>query len=127
MERIDARVAADPDEFQLVAIITDGHENASQRRSGEEIRELVRSRSDNGWAFVFLGANIDAFAEARGLGLDDAQADFFSHDAQGVAYSFDAVSRSASHLRRLPGRAAKLRAKDMLLDEVRRERAAERR
>lgn len=126
VERIDTRVAADPDEFQLVAIITDGHENASRQRTGEEIRELVRSRSDDGWAFVFLGANVDAFAEARGLGLDDARADSFSHDADGMAYSFDSVSRSASHLRRLPGRAAKLRAKDMLLDEVRRERAAER-
>lgn len=125
VERIDARIAADPDEFQLVAIITDGHENASVRRTGEEIRELVRSRSDAGWAFVFLGANVDAFAEARGLGLNAGQAGAFTHDAQGVADGFDAVSRSASQLRRLPGRAAKLRAKDMLLDEVRRERAAE--
>ena len=89
-------------------------------------RVLTCARSDDGWAFVFLGANVDAFAEARGLGLDDARADSFSHDADGMAYSFDSVSRSASHLRRLPGRAAKLRAKDMLLDEVRRERAAER-
>ena len=70
VDRIDARVAADPDEFQLVAIITDGYENASQRRTGEEIRELVRSRSDDGWAFVFLGANVDAFDEARKLGLE---------------------------------------------------------
>ena len=65
-------------------------------------------------------------AQARGLGLDDARADSFSHDADGMAYSFDSVCRSASHLRRLSGRAAKLRAKDVLLDEVRRERAAER-
>ena len=125
VDRIDARVAADPDEFQLVAIITDGYENASQRRTGEEIRELVRSRSDDGWAFVFLGANVDAFDEARKLGLEASQAADFSHDAEGVTESFYAVSRSAAHLRRLPGRAAKIRAKDVLLDEVRREREAE--
>lgn len=125
IERIDARVAADPEEFQLVAIITDGHENASVRRTGEEIRELVRRRSDDGWAFVFLGANVDAFAEARNLGLADEHAYSFSHDADGLVDGFDAISRSARHLRNAPGRAGKLRAKDMLLEEVRRERLNE--
>ena len=74
---------------------------------------------------VIMAGTVDAFDEARKLGLEASQAADFSHDAEGVTESFYAVSRSAAHLRRLPGRAAKIRAKDVLLDEVRREREAE--
>ena len=72
-----------------------------------------------------IQANVDAFAEARNLGLADDHAYSFSHDADGMVDSFDAISRSARNLRRAPGRAGKLRAKDRLLEEVRRERLNE--
>lgn len=45
----------------IVAVITDGYENASQEWRADKVRELVRQQEEKyGWDFTFLGANIDA-------------------------------------------------------------------
>ncbi len=120
VERIDRRVADHPEEFQLVAIITDGHENASHRFTRLQIAETVKTRSDDGWAFVFLGANLDSFAEAGSIGMDRAQAADWEHNAHGAQRSFDALSRSSRKIR--SARYSEKQAlKDRLMDEVRHE------
>ena len=81
--RIDRRVAADPEEFQLVAVITDGYENASHEYTRSQIAELVSNRGDAGWAFVFLGANMDSFSEAGTIGMTAGQAANWSPDRRG--------------------------------------------
>ncbi len=54
---------------QLVAIITNGHENSSCRFSKEEIAAMVIWRDEGDWTFMFPGADIDAFSEAAGVGV----------------------------------------------------------
>jgi ADP-ribosylglycohydrolase len=125
--RIDRRVAADADEYQLVAVITDGLENASSDFTRAGIAEMVKDRSDAGWAFVFLGANIDSFTEAGNVGMVRAQAADWDHSGEGVRDGFDALSRSSRRYRGAGGRSAKLLLKDRLMDEVRAERAQEER
>lgn len=49
-------------------IITDGQENASQEFTSESIRALVKQKESEGQTFVFLGANIDAFAVGHSFG-----------------------------------------------------------
>ncbi len=127
IERLDRRVGADPDEFQLVAVITDGHENASHRFSRDQIADLVKDRSDADWAFVFLGANIDSFTEARAMGMHGAQAGDWEHTGAGVRDGFDMISASSLRYRVAGGRAAKAALKDRLIDEVREERTKSRR
>lgn len=59
-----------PDQV-IVAIITDGEENASQEHTKKQIKELIEHQQEKyDWKFVYLGANQDAFSEARGLGID---------------------------------------------------------
>ena len=122
IETIDRRTTADPDEFQLVAVITDGHENASERFTRNRIADMVTARSDAGWAFVFLGANIDSFGEAHAMGMKRGQAADWEHTGAGVRDGFDMLSTSSVMLRGAAGRQAKHAMKDRLLDDVRAER-----
>ena len=53
-----------------LVILTDGLENASKEHAKETIRKLLTDRQDNkGWLVTFLGADIDAFAEAGAIGI----------------------------------------------------------
>lgn len=49
-------------------IITDGHENASQEFTIDTVKALVKQKESEGQTFVFLGANIDAFAVGSSFG-----------------------------------------------------------
>lgn len=64
------KVALRPDERPALTILTDGMENASKEHTVESIRALLTDRQDNkGWLVTFLGADIDAFAEAGAIGI----------------------------------------------------------
>jgi uncharacterized protein YegL len=57
----------------LVIIMTDGEENSSKRYSLKEIKANVEQAQTQGqWSFVYLGAGVDAFAEAGGMGISAA-------------------------------------------------------
>lgn len=68
---------AETDKVQLrdtekvaLVILTDGLENASKEHTIDSIRKLLTDRQDNkGWLVVFLGADVDAFAEAQAIGI----------------------------------------------------------
>lgn len=53
----------------IVIVVTDGMENASREYSRDAVRRLVKEREEAGWSFVFIGAGIDAFAEASSYGI----------------------------------------------------------
>jgi hypothetical protein len=79
-----------PDKVVFV-IITDGQENASQREySRDRVKRLIeqQERSYN-WKFMYLGANVDAFAEAQALGISMAQAAAYSPSPQGMHNMMD--------------------------------------
>lgn len=53
----------------VVAIITDGYENASKEYSKKQVKELIESRQKDGWKVLFFGAGVDAFSDKSGGGL----------------------------------------------------------
>lgn len=57
------------DQLVLVAILTDGEENASKEYTKEGIKVLIKEKETQGWSFVYLGANQDAFAVGSSLGV----------------------------------------------------------
>jgi Mg-chelatase subunit ChlD len=68
-EHIDSLPPAKtPDEVVMV-ILTDGHENASQEFTREQIKTLIEERTAAGWKLVFMGADQDAFTVAAGMGI----------------------------------------------------------
>jgi uncharacterized protein YegL len=59
----------------VTVIMTDGEENSSREWTLQAINELIRSKEKAGnWTFVFLGANLDAFAQGASLGVPQANA-----------------------------------------------------
>jgi hypothetical protein len=52
-----------------VVIFTDGYENASKMYTKAHIKDLVEQKTKDGWTFVYMGANQDAFAEAGSMGI----------------------------------------------------------
>jgi len=58
--------------------ITDGLENASHEYKLTKIREMIQHQeSVYKWDFVYLGANVDAFAESQAMGFASARAGSF--------------------------------------------------
>ena len=79
----------------LVVIITDGMENASHEYKKDAVKAMVEDARKAGWGFIYLGANVDAFAEAGQIGVPMAAAASYTPDKKGVAASFRAASAQA--------------------------------
>ena len=105
----------------MFVIITDGMENASCEYSYRKIKKMIeREREEYGWEFVFLGANIDAAAEAERLGIRRERAARYCADSAGTALNFAAVSDMALCMRRSCKSSADFEASmDSAMDEVR--------
>lgn len=85
----------------IVAILTDGLENASQRFNWKEIAGKIKNQTDTyKWIFLFLGANQDAIATASNLSIAANNAANYVADTAGSKASHAAFSRKMSALRR---------------------------
>ena len=81
----------------MFVIITDGYENASREYSYTKVKELIEHEQKKyGWEFLFLGANIDAAATARSMGIDADHAVDFHADEKGVALNYEVLSEAVS-------------------------------
>ena len=63
------RRARGRDEDPVVVVFTDGEENSSRNWTRASLFERIKGLEAKGWAFVFLGANQDSYAEAGALGF----------------------------------------------------------
>ena len=83
----------DVPEKTLVIITTDGMENASSRYSYEQVSSMIqRQKEKHGWEFLFLGANIDAAAEAKRFGIAPERAVDYHCDKKGTALNYQVLS-----------------------------------
>ena len=85
----------------LVAIITDGMENASTKYTRSEIFKKIRKREEkNGWKFIFIAANQDAIYEASKFGIKREQALQFSADKDGMKDAMYSLSKKMYDMKR---------------------------
>ena len=90
----------DVPEKTIFVIITDGMENASRRYSYQDVKKMIeRMKEEHHWEFLFLGANIDAAAEASRFGIDADRAVTFTNDADGVALNYREVAETVTRFR----------------------------
>lgn len=54
----------------IITILTDGAENSSRTFDSSNIKQMVEKAEAKNWGFMFLGANIDAFAASSMLGFN---------------------------------------------------------
>lgn len=90
----------DVPEKTLFIITTDGMENASHRYTYDKVRHMImRQKERYGWEFLFLGANIDAAAEARRFGIDESMAANYHCDEAGTALNYEVISEAITSVR----------------------------
>ena len=87
-------------EKTIFIITTDGMENASRRYSYKKIKQMIEhERKKYHWEFIFLGANIDAVAEAGKLGISEKRASRYECDEAGTAMNFSVMSKMVGAVR----------------------------
>ena len=98
-------VEADAGDSKVLVIIdTDGMENASVEVTRDTIFKQIKDKEDEGWTFVFLGANMEQFGGAfeaqhqMGLGLKAGNVMSTSHVERSATYGM-AARATSSYLR----------------------------
>ena len=83
----------------VFVVMTDGQENSSREFTKAQIRQMIeRQERDYNWHFTFLGADQDAFDEARQLGIRATGAANFAKGKVAAAYA--ATGAKLSRMRR---------------------------
>ena len=83
----------------MVIIVTDNAEVEPESRdywTTERLRKLVQQQEEDGWAFILLGANIDAVKVAGDIGIPVGNAATFACDAAGVRENFASLGTMIS-------------------------------
>lgn len=84
----------------MFVITTDGMENASREFSYEKVHQMIEDqKSQAGWEFIFLGANMDAAATAKRFGIEENRATSYMADSEGTLLNFEVISDTVSELR----------------------------
>jgi hypothetical protein len=91
---------------KLCVILTDGLENASREYTRNDIARMIKQYEQRGWIFVYLGADHDAWAAGRYLGLSRDNTAQFCKQETGPA--FDRLAQAtATFLSAEPGTASR--------------------
>lgn len=91
----------DTDRDVVFVIITDGQDNVKSEYKVEAIKKMITDLQDNdGWKFLFLAANQDAFAEGGKLGVRMSNAVSYAASGAGVTNVFQAVSSNMKSYRK---------------------------
>ncbi|MCX6507760.1 MAG: VWA domain-containing protein [Actinobacteria bacterium] len=91
--------AEKPAESIVFVTFTDGEENDSREFSGETVLNLVKGKEKDGWTFVYMGANQDAYATGGEMGVSQMNSSNFIADKQGTKLAFEDLARSTSKRR----------------------------
>lgn len=85
-------------ESVIICILTDGEENASRSYNNTQIKAMVEAAEGKDWSFMFLGANIDAFAVGSqwGMRTDNTIQYSMNNISETIATASAATSRMKS-------------------------------
>ncbi len=106
IDELGAKLAATPETERpgqvIIAILTDGMENASQHYTWRDVSKRIRHQTEKyQWKFLFLGANQDALATAAKMSIVSADASNFAMDAHSYGAVNDALNRKMKAIRRM--------------------------
>ena len=104
IDSVGARLAATPEHERpdkvIVAILTDGLENASREYSLDRIKEMITHQRDiYSWEFIFLAANQDAFVVGSSMGISALNTAGFVPSPEGTAEAYDRMSTLTTNYR----------------------------
>ena len=76
----------DEDDNALVTVITDGYENSSMEWNRQRVFQLVEDLKKKNWLFTYIGANQDAMAVGKSMGIQNNMN--FCSDVEGTKRMF---------------------------------------
>lgn len=86
----------------IIAILTDGQENASERFSWNAVSKKIQHQTDKyQWQFLFLGANQDAIATAGRMSIKASNSSNFTANEDSYSAAKSALSYKMSAMRRV--------------------------
>lgn len=98
--KLSAMPEADRPEHVIFVILTDGEENASRDHTAAAIKTMIEEQTGVWkWKFIFLGANQDAFLEARQYGIRPMFTANYRGTPTGVRNAVHAVSSAVRDVR----------------------------
>jgi hypothetical protein len=108
IKETDRRISALPEGDKpgkvILAIFTDGEENASQEYTIKHIGDLIRLyRDQKGWEFLFLAANQDAIASGSAMHMNASLSANVSYNPKGIRTTGSAMSRKVRAMRMKSG------------------------
>lgn len=74
----------------LFVIITDGLENASSEYNKKDISKLIKEHGN--FEFIYLGANIDSYAEGGFIGIKKNRISNYSKTSEGIGNIFKSMA-----------------------------------
>lgn len=84
----------------IIAVMTDGAENASKEFTQHAIAELIKDVEGTlGWETIFIGANIDVKHIARSLNIKATNATTFTASAKGMEVAYACVNNATTAYR----------------------------
>lgn len=93
--------AEDVPEHTMFVITTDGLENASHKFSSSEVKKMIeRRKEEDGWEFLFIGANIDSVETAKHFGIGADRAVNYKADKKGTRVLYEAVGKTVCAMRK---------------------------
>lgn len=105
MDDLNDRHRATPPEARpdqvIVAIVTDGAENASATFTRDLVFQEISIREAAGWHFLFLAANQDAISAGAALGIQRGSSIDFQADQSGTQAAFRTASLVITEARTL--------------------------
>ena len=60
---------------------------------------MIETRKEQGWEFLFLGANIDAVETARHFGIERERAVTYRSDRKGTRLNYEVMSEAIASVR----------------------------
>lgn len=93
-----AKQEASAEARKLCVILTDGEENASEEYTRAKIFALIKACENQGWTFLYLGADHDVWVVGESLGIVGENRIAF--DKRDVGNMFDQLSEQTAHYRR---------------------------
>ena len=92
--------AEDVPSHTMFVITTDGYENASHKFSSDEVKKMIETKkAENGWEFLFIGANIDAVETAARIGISRERAVNYHADPTGTKAVYDNIGAPIAQMR----------------------------
>lgn len=80
----------------IVAICTDGYENASRKFTNVEISEMIKRQEEKyNWQFIYLGANQDAMRVGRDIGINVAA----NYSGEKIVKALEAVTSNTRSMK----------------------------